>query len=27
VAARKAMWNHQFDALDALLQEQDKAKP
>lgn len=27
VAARKAMWNHQFDALDALLQEQDNAKP
>jgi len=24
VAERKAMWNHQLDALDALLQEQDQ---
>lgn len=27
VAERKAMWHRQFDALDALLAEQDKSKP
>ncbi|MBI3348204.1 MAG: winged helix-turn-helix transcriptional regulator [Burkholderiales bacterium] len=27
VAERKAMWHRQFDALDALLAEQDKTQP